>query len=113
MHNLDLNNLIPDAGEITIGEQKLKVEAASLRTLFVVNKAMNTLRDKKLTPEQADEISEELRTELNLVVPGLDQHQLNGAQMMAIAEMIADRSLPKSIAKKDGKVTPDPKVGTE
>lgn len=106
MDKLDLNNLIPDSAEVTIGDETLTIKPASLRSLFIINKAAQLLQDTDSTPERMEKTENELRAELIKLVPGLEKHEINGMQLLALSDLVATMSTPKDDKGGDSKVSP-------
>lgn len=111
---LDLNNLVPEAAEVTIGNDTLKVLPPTLRALFVINKMAQKVTSVEGDPIEIDNIKVELKAELVKLIPGLENHELNDSQLLALCGLVAEMAAPEKEetdeAKTGGRVTPDPKA---
>lgn len=114
--SLDLNNLVPDTAQVTIGDQVLNVKPPTLRILFVITKLANKLSDVNGKPEDMDAVQAELKSELDKLIPGLENHEINSAQLLALTGLVNDMSIPESEREAKtadgGTVKPDPKAPT-
>lgn len=110
MSNLDLDALLPDKAEVTIGGDTVLVNPPTLRTLFTIQKMANKLNDPTVQPTEADQLQTELTNELCLLAPGLEKHKLTLSQLLALCALIAEMASPKKADDAGGTVKPDPKA---
>lgn len=108
---LDLNNLIPEAVKIKIDEEELELQPPTLRTLMAINKLSLKASDEETPADMVDQIQNDLKAELVRICPGLDKHELNTNQLLALATKVAEMSQPQKGGEDSG-VKPDPKATT-
>jgi len=112
---LDLDNLVPEPAELTIGGTKLQLNPPTLRSLFVINKFATELQKGENAIIEPEKLEADLKAELDRLCPGLDKFNLSGSQILAVANLVAEMSVPKKQkqATAGGTVTADPKTDTD
>ena len=92
---LDLNALMPQPRRIKLGEVEIEIQPPKTQDILKLGTLGQKLQNlEDLTDEQVDELTQKLREAIDRVVPELQGHELNTAQLMALLNLIIEMAMP-------------------
>jgi hypothetical protein len=91
---LDLDALVPEAAEITIGGEKIMMTPPTVEQILKMTRVTNEFGDIEKHPEKISDFMDKISEIIYEIIPSLKGKELGLRQIMALIDLIMELSMP-------------------